>query len=143
MLANAMAEVENVGRTRLIRVARWGTVGGAEAAQHALHFGLDLARIGKQHVRVDVALHRLAGAASLTAEQLSRLAQIDRPVQSDHVTVETAHLGEPKTAAFGKDDARDDLAFVLAFDIVIASAKAYLNGLNKLHSNLAKMNPQV
>jgi 2-isopropylmalate synthase len=28
-------------------------------------------------------------------------------------------------------------------DIVIASAKAYLNGLNKLHSNLAKMNPQV
>ena len=28
-------------------------------------------------------------------------------------------------------------------DIVIASAKAYLNGLNKLHSKLEKMNPQV
>jgi 2-isopropylmalate synthase len=28
-------------------------------------------------------------------------------------------------------------------DIVIASAKAYLNGLNKLHSKSEKMNPQV
>ena len=28
-------------------------------------------------------------------------------------------------------------------DIVIASAKAYLNALNKLHSKLEKMNPQV
>ena len=27
-------------------------------------------------------------------------------------------------------------------DIVIASAKAYLNALNKLHSSLEKVNPQ-
>jgi len=27
-------------------------------------------------------------------------------------------------------------------DIVIASAKAYLNALNKLHSSLEKLNPQ-
>ena len=28
-------------------------------------------------------------------------------------------------------------------DIVIASAKAYLNGLNKLHTKVEKLNPQV
>ncbi|MGH8731799.1 MAG: alpha-isopropylmalate synthase regulatory domain-containing protein, partial [Burkholderiales bacterium] len=28
-------------------------------------------------------------------------------------------------------------------DIVVASAKAYLNALNKLHSKLERLNPQV
>ncbi|MCB1899206.1 MAG: hypothetical protein KDH16_07950, partial [Rhodocyclaceae bacterium] len=28
-------------------------------------------------------------------------------------------------------------------DIIVASAKAYLNALNKLHSKFEKLNPQV
>ena len=51
------------------------------------------------------------------ADQGAGLAQVDGPVQPQHVTVERAHFLEPQAAALGEDDAWNAHAAMLFFDL--------------------------
>jgi hypothetical protein len=63
-------------------------MGLAKAVQHGTRLGGDLLGRGKQHVGVDIALQRLAGAADFAAHDGAGLAQVGRPVQAQHFAVE-------------------------------------------------------
>ena len=88
MLADAVAEVENVRRTDPIRVIGGCCMGCPEAVQHPCHFGLDLFGLGKQDVGVDIALQGFAGHATAPADQRARARQVHGPVQTQHLAVE-------------------------------------------------------
>ena len=62
MLVNAVAQIENVSGTRLSGVG----MGFAKTVQHPNHFFFDAIGRSKEHIRVYVALQRLARAAHLT-----------------------------------------------------------------------------
>src|SRR5512142_1792835 len=101
VLADAVAEVEDVA----------GAV-AAIAVQRALDLGTDLRRRREQHVRVEVALQRDA-----PADALARLAEVDGPVEADHVGAAGGDLLQPEAAALREDDVRDALAVVLLLQL--------------------------
>ena len=112
-LADAVPQVENVGWTSGCGVG----VRFAKAVQHPVHLGGDVLGRCKQNVGIDIALQGLARTAGLAADQLARRAQVHGPVQAKYLAVQVFHLGQPQTAAFGKHNARDDVAVMAALEL--------------------------
>ena len=102
-----------MGRAAGVRVG----VGLTKAVEHAAHLGGNRLGRRKQHVRVDVALQRLAGAADGAAHHGTGFGQIHGPVQAQHLAVEVGHLGQPQTAAFGEDQAWNHRAVMAALQL--------------------------
>ena len=100
VLADAVAEVENVP-----------AAGGRrpEAVQRGAHLGADALRRREQHVRIEIALQRHP-----VADTRPGRAEVDRPVEPDHVAAAGGDRLQPQAAALGENDARDAETAVLA-----------------------------
>ena len=88
----------------------------AEVGQHARHFDVDLRWRREQHVRVDVALQRLA--VGPFADQGAGTGEVHRPVESEHVAIQCAHGVQPQPAALGEHQSRHRLTIgAVAFQL--------------------------
>ena len=112
----------------------------AEALQHAARASASIcSRLREQHVRIEVALQRLALADAARA----RRAEVHGPVQPDDIAVRAApHLLQPQAAALGEHDARHARAVVLALQLA-QHARACSARLNSWNAPSASTPPQL
>ena len=108
-LADAMPQIENLSRPRLVGV----DVGCAELVQHGFDLHFNLFGRCKKDIGIQIALKRFTGSTHAAAHSLSSFAQVDRPVESQSLTIQIFHLIEPNAPTFGEDNAWNFDALVL------------------------------